>query len=135
MEGFGVFVIWLGAAIGIGALASSRGRSGFGFFLLSVLLSPVVGLVVVLVIKDLVAERTKEDLRRKEDERTEKQRQKEHEKQLESIKALAATRSVPASDGARPSAVDELEKLASLRERGLLTNEEFTAQKAKIIGS
>jgi hypothetical protein len=35
---------------------------------------------------------------------------------------------------AAPSDADELEKLASLRDRGILTNEEFQAKKAQILG-
>lgn len=48
-----VFLIWLVFAVLVGVLANSRGRSGFGFFLLSVLLSPLIGLIIVLVIKNL----------------------------------------------------------------------------------
>jgi hypothetical protein len=37
-------------AIIAGFIASNKGRSGFGFFLLSLLLSPILGLVIAAVI-------------------------------------------------------------------------------------
>jgi len=48
--------------------------------------------------------------------------------------APAAAPSPPASPPAAPSSVTELERLADLRARGVLTEEEFEAQKAKILG-
>lgn len=36
----------------VGWLASRRGRSGLGFFLLSLLLTPVIGFIVVLLVSD-----------------------------------------------------------------------------------
>jgi uncharacterized membrane protein YdbT with pleckstrin-like domain len=41
----------------------------------------------------------------------------------------------PAPTPAAPSAVSELERLARLHADGVLTDEEFAAQKAKILGS
>ena len=40
---------WLVCSIVIGVIASSRGRSGFGWFLIATLLSPLIGLILVLV--------------------------------------------------------------------------------------
>lgn len=40
---------WLVFAVVIGVIASSRGRSGFGWFLIALLLSPLIGLILVLV--------------------------------------------------------------------------------------
>lgn len=49
---------------------------------------------------------------------------------------VAAVGSAPPSD-ALPSALiaDELRKLADLREEGILTDSEFAAQKARLLGS
>ncbi|HTT94383.1 MAG TPA: SHOCT domain-containing protein [Solirubrobacterales bacterium] len=38
-------------------------------------------------------------------------------------------------DGGEPSTVDQLKELAELKSQGILTEEEFAAQKAKILGS
>lgn len=50
----------------------------------------------------------------------------------------AAAMPVPGRDATQPadpwSAADELAKLASLRDRGVLSDQEFQAQKAKILG-
>jgi hypothetical protein len=50
MEGtVAIFLFWLILAICVGAWASSRGHSGFGMFLLSVLLSPLIGFIIEAV--------------------------------------------------------------------------------------
>ena len=41
----GIVVLWLFFSIVAGIIASNKGRSGFGFFLLSIFLSPVIGIV------------------------------------------------------------------------------------------
>ena len=46
----------------------------------------------------------------------------------------AAVPQAPATPPTAPSTVTELERLADLRARGVLTEEEFQAQKAKILG-
>jgi Short C-terminal domain len=40
----------------------------------------------------------------------------------------------PAAEGVSDDTVAQLERLAKLKEQGILTDEEFTAQKAKILG-
>lgn len=45
-----LFLFWLICAVVVGVLASSRGRSGFVWFLLSTLLSPLIGLILVVVL-------------------------------------------------------------------------------------
>lgn len=44
-----VVFIWLILSALCGAWASSKGRSGFGFFLLSALLSPLIGFIAVAI--------------------------------------------------------------------------------------
>jgi hypothetical protein len=44
---------WFVLAVAVGILANSRGRSGFGWFLLAVLLTPLLGFILVLASKDL----------------------------------------------------------------------------------
>jgi hypothetical protein len=122
-----IIVFWLLLAAGVGLLANSQGRSGLGFFLLSAVLSPLLGLIVVLVTKNPKEQEEKERLSRQE-----------HERQLESIKAIAAT-SAPSAPHANTSsmsvasAADEIMKLGELRDRGLLTDAEFQSQKVAIL--
>ncbi len=48
-----LFILWLLLAVAVGVLASNRGRNGFGWFLFSMLLSPLLGVIFLLVSKDL----------------------------------------------------------------------------------
>lgn len=45
-----IFIFWFIGAIVVGIVADSRGRSGFGYFLLSMLLSPLLGLVLAVAL-------------------------------------------------------------------------------------
>jgi hypothetical protein len=44
-------LLWLGLAIGAGAIASSKGRSGFGYFVLGFFL-PIVGILIAIGVSD-----------------------------------------------------------------------------------
>ena len=123
-----VLILWFLLSFGVGALASSRGRSGIGFGLLSFITSPLIGVIVVLVIKDLEAEKDRQYIAKRE-----------HEKQLESIKVIAQSNAGNSafsknSTTTQPfSVADELTKLGALKEKGLLTEEEFSAQKQQLL--
>ncbi len=47
----GWFIIWIALSVVAAVIASNKGRSGFGFFLLSIILSPLVGIIAALVSK------------------------------------------------------------------------------------
>lgn len=49
--------IWFLLSIAVGVLAGNKGRSGFGFFLLSLILSPLIGLIFALAVRNLKTER------------------------------------------------------------------------------
>lgn len=123
-----VLILWFLLSLGVGALASSRGQSGIGFGLLSFVTSPLIGVIVVLIIKDLNAEKDRQYLAKRE-----------HEKQLESIKAIAQSKisnpsAIKDGFGSQPfSVADEPTKLGVLKEKGLLTEEEFSAQKQLLL--
>jgi hypothetical protein len=44
-----VLLFWLALSVAVGIFAANRGRSGFGWFLLSLLLSPILGFIFVAV--------------------------------------------------------------------------------------
>ena len=48
-----VAFFWFVLSVAVGVLASNRGRSGVGWFLLAALLTPLLGFILVLVAKDL----------------------------------------------------------------------------------
>lgn len=86
-----IFTGWLVLSALVGWLAYARGRTFIGFFLVSVLLSPLLGLIIVLVLRDWAAE-DREERRRKEDAARQESVRREQQQQLEAIKALAASR-------------------------------------------
>lgn len=123
-----VFVIWAFLAVLVGWWADSRGRSWGGFSLLSLVASPLLAGIVLLVTKNLAQEQLDAAKKREEDAQRETERREEHERQLESIKVLSKT---PGTGSA--SVADELMKLAKLRDSGVLTAEEFATQKAALL--
>lgn len=44
---------WVLLAVAVGAYGASKGRSGFGWFLLSLLISPLLGFIFCALVKDL----------------------------------------------------------------------------------
>jgi len=51
----GIFILWLFFSIIAAVIASRKGRSGIGFFFLSVILSPLIGVIAALVARPNVA--------------------------------------------------------------------------------
>jgi hypothetical protein len=45
-----LFLVWIVLSIVAGVMASNRGRSGFGWFLISCLLSPLIGLLLLAIL-------------------------------------------------------------------------------------
>jgi hypothetical protein len=45
-------LIWLGFCVLVGVYASKKGRSGVGWFFLSIVISPLIGLIIVACLKD-----------------------------------------------------------------------------------
>lgn len=43
------FIVWILLCILVGMFANSKGRSGFGFFFVSLILSPVIGFLMALI--------------------------------------------------------------------------------------
>lgn len=48
-----IVVLWIIFAILVGGYASSKGRSGFGFFLIAALLSPLIGFIIALAVSPI----------------------------------------------------------------------------------
>ena len=47
-----ILILWFFFCGLVAVVASGRGRSAFGFFLLSVILSPLIGLIIALVVSN-----------------------------------------------------------------------------------
>ncbi len=121
-------VVWLLFAALIGWWADARGRSWIGFALISFVGSPILAGIILLVTKDLKKAEAEEAEKRATEAQREQERREEHERQLASIKVLAKA---PGSGSV--SVADELVKLAGLRDAGVLTADEFAAQKAALL--
>jgi hypothetical protein len=52
-----ILVFWLALAFVVAIAAGARGRSGAGWFVISVIFSPLIGLILVLVLPNLRQER------------------------------------------------------------------------------
>lgn len=116
-----LIIVWVGFAAVIAFWATSRGRSGLLFFLLSVFFSPILAAIVLLLSADLQKEKDRKD-----------GENREHEKRMEELRALTAS---TRGDGAvSTSLADELQKLSELKVSGVLTEDEFQKQKEKLLG-
>lgn len=131
-----ILLVWFFLAVGVGVLAGNRGRNGVGYFLLALLLSPLLGLIAVLVSRDLEAEA-----------RADQQRTWDHQRELAALQALTGapkTVTTPVRDlnswvlkpppAEAPQLVaDELQKLLTLKQAGALTEDEFAQQKRRLL--
>lgn len=106
--------------------------------MLAFFLSPVIGLIVLLVIPDLAEEAKKEQARLLDEDRREEERRRQHELELESLRAIThstqpASQNAAAASSTIVSIADELEKLAALRDKGVLTEVEFIKMKMDLL--
>lgn len=51
-----MWLLWVIFCVGVGAFASKKGRSGLGWFLLSLLISPLISAIILACLKDLNVE-------------------------------------------------------------------------------
>ena len=132
-----VLFVWALLCVGVAALAASRGRSALGFFLLSFLLLPLLGLVAVLVTRNVAQEAEEAARRLREQDQRETRAAREHEQQMQALRALVPApmpaNSQPAAAAPAASIAQEIEQLLSLRERGALTQAEFDEQKQRVL--
>lgn len=64
-----ILLIWCVFCVVVGIAANARGRSGFGWFLLALVISPLIALVLVLVMRDLRREQRQEQQRASQNQR------------------------------------------------------------------
>ena len=114
----GIFFGWIIFSLVVGFVGSGRKIGFWGAFFLSLLLSPLIGLIIALVSKN------------EADEAYKAQVLKVQQNQQETLKKLSETES-----NKTVSIADELEKLKKLREDNLLTEDEFQNLKNKIINT
>ena len=59
-----ILILWLAFAVLVGTAANARGRSGLGWLVLAVLLSPLVAGVILALLPDLRTRAMLEDIRK-----------------------------------------------------------------------
>ena len=116
----GIFFGWLLFSIIVGAIGSGRKIGFWGAFLLSLLLSPIIGIIITLVSKN------------KEDEEYKEKLLKTQQNQQETLSKLSDSSE---NKSQKSSIVDELEKLKKLKDDNLISEDEFQNLKNKIINS
>jgi Short C-terminal domain len=99
----GIFIIWIIFSFIVASLGSNRRIGFWGALFCSLILSPLIGLIVTLFSKDIADEKHKQEM-------------------------LQATRQ---SNG--HGLASELERLATLRDKGIISSIEFEDQKRKLL--
>jgi signal recognition particle receptor subunit beta len=108
-----IFFTWIALSFVVGFVGSSR-KIGFGgAFIAALLLSPIVGYIIAFQSKDVEDEKYKESIL---------DTQKRQEEALSKINK-------------GDSLADQLEKLMSMKERKLLSDEEFDLAKKKLLNN
>jgi len=113
-----IFFGWIIFSFVVGFIGSGRNIGFWGAFFLSLILSPLIGLIITLVSKN------------KEDEEYKKQVLKVQQNQQKTLERLSGNKEM------KPiSIADELEKLKRLRDDNIISENEFKSLKNKIINS
>ena len=111
---------WIIFSFVIGFVGSGRKIGFWGAFFLSLLLSPIIGLIVTLVSKN------------KDDEVYKKKVLETQKSQEEALNKIIKSKE---SESPKKSVADELEKLKKLKEENSITGEEYEKLKNKLINS
>jgi hypothetical protein len=111
---------WIILSFVIGFVGSGRKIGFWGAFFLSLLLSPIIGLIITLVSKN------------KDDEVYKKEVLETQKSQEEALNKIIKSKE---SESSKKSVADELEKLKKLKEENSITGEEYEKLKNKLINS
>lgn len=113
---------WILFSIVVGLIGSGKQIGGIPAFLISLILSPLVGFIIVLFSKSTVDVKREKELL---------ETQKKQAELLEKIEQKAQ----PAEGGTKLDIAAELEKLVSMKKENLLTEDEFQQAKKKLLGT
>lgn len=104
-----VVIVWIIFSFIVGMIGSGRKIGFFGAFFLSLILSPVIGLIITIISK------SKSDMARDE----------------KMIKLQEDTNRILSANNIS----SDLQNLTSLKEKGLITEDEFLRAKSKLFNS
>ncbi|MCQ2348561.1 MAG: SHOCT domain-containing protein [Paludibacteraceae bacterium] len=122
----GVFFGWLSLSIIVACIASSKGRTGFGWFCLSMLVSPIISIIILLCVGDS-QEKKEKDLntamdiieRRKSDNCNWLPEKESDEIEQDSM--------------SQEQAIKELKKAKDLLDLQVISQEDYDAKKAELL--
>ena len=106
-----LIIIWALFCIIPAIIASNKGRSGIGIFLLSLILSPLVGLIVALIMSSPQTPQTIV------------------------ISQSQISQEIPTHNHHLEDEILALEKLGQLKEKGIISEQEFIQEKSKLFGN
>lgn len=107
-------MIWAVLSVIVGIISTDKKMGFIGGFMLSLILSPLIGFVITLFSKSLEQEKREQELLETQKEQTR-------------LLAEKSNNSV--------SLVEELEKLVLLKEKGVITEAEFQLGKEKLLSN
>lgn len=122
-----LLIIWTVFAVAVGSVAPGRGRSFAAWTLLGLVISPLITLVLLVVLPNMKEQREREAAVLRELNLTRKATEA----------ALAATQAPAQHVESLPSSDDiaaKIRTLADLRDRDILTDLEYQAKKAELLG-
>jgi len=117
MEYIIIIPIWLILCSLVASAAKKKGRDGTGYFILALLLSPLIGIIILLISGDSenkIIEKVKKEEKIRADVRNE---------DSEKDGIILST----------SSKYEDLEKLGGLLEKGIISKEEFEVEKKNIL--
>jgi len=110
----GIFIGWFIFSLIVGAIGSGRNIGFWGAFILSLILSPLIGLIITLISKDKEDEKYKQEVLKT---------QKKQQRSLNEMKEISKESTLS----------DELIKLKEMLRNGDLTDSEFQQAKEKLL--
>lgn len=111
-----ILIVWIIFSFVVGAIGNNRKIGFAGAFFVSLILSPLIGLIITLVSKD------------KNEEEYQKEVLATQKKQQETLTKIQ-------SEKKSTSISEELNKLREMKDNGTLTEEEFQKAKEKLLSA
>lgn len=113
-----VFLIWISLSIAVAVLAGSKNRSAVGWFFLAALFSPLLMFILVAAMPALASS------------------EKDQAEPIGNESPAGVADGAPSRETTSlTDAIEGIEKLGALKERGLLSDEEFASAKQRLLAA
>lgn len=118
--GFFGFFVYVALCFVVYAVANSKGRSGCGWFFLSLLISPLIAIIIVAIIGDT-------------DEKRRETLQSDIETTEEFKKKISDKAATPIIISAKDEAIAELKRMKELLDLGVISQDEYDSKKTELL--